>query len=321
MKRFVNCFAFALFIIVSIQSVSAARLLIPGGELIGLVLEDQTVTVAAIDEELGQDAKAAGLQVGDRLVTINGQPIHSAADVKQILAGCDGYLQLEVQRSGQTKRLKLMAQATADGPKLGVQLREGVTGVGTVTYYEPQTSAFGALGHGVNQGNQGLLAMEKGQVFEAAVLSVRKGQVGQPGQLMGSLAGNTTIGSLRKNTAQGIFGKLDQKTSGEKLPVAEKGQIHPGDATIRSTINDQGVQEYSVEILKIYANPKCASRNMLLRVTDPRLLETTGGIVQGMSGSPIIQGGMLVGAVTHVLVNDPTTGYGIFIENMLDAAA
>ena len=321
MKRFTNCLAFVLFLFLFCESVSAARLLVPGGQLIGLALEDHTVTIAAIDETLGDNAKAAGLQVGDQLVAINGKTVTRAEDVKEILDHCDGNLQLEIRRKGEKKIIRLTARATADGPKLGVHLKEGITGVGTVTYYEPQDGSFGALGHGVNDGDHNLLAMEKGQVFGAAVLSVRKGQVGAPGQLMGSLSGAGTIGSLSRNTAQGIFGKLETKISGQKLPVAENDQVRTGDAIIRSTIGDQGVQEYSVEILKIYPNPRCASRNMLLRVTDPRLLETTGGIVQGMSGSPIIQDGMLIGAVTHVLVSDPTTGYGIFIENMLDAAA
>ena len=137
---------------------------------------------------------------------------------------------------------------------------------------------------------------------------------------MGTLTDRQPIGALSKNTAQGVFGKLDIQVSGEAIPVAEADQIHTGHATIRSTVGDSQVQEYSVEILKIYANSAATGRNMLLKVTDPRLLETTGGIVQGMSGSPLVQDGKLIGAVTHVLVNDPTMGYGIFIENMLEAA-
>ena len=150
---------------------------------------------------------------------------------------------------------------------------------------------------------------------------MKKGAVGTPGQLMGQLTSQDTLGSISKNTAQGVFGTLTSPVSAAPLPIAEPGEVKTGAATIRSTVDGATLQEYSVEILKIYPNSNERTRNMLIRVTDPALLQTTGGIVQGMSGSPIIQDGKLIGAVTHVLVNDPTTGYGIFIENMLDAAA
>jgi stage IV sporulation protein B len=150
---------------------------------------------------------------------------------------------------------------------------------------------------------------------------VVKGKAGNPGQLLGSLKDKTPIGTIEKNVEQGIFGRVTSGWQGEVLPVADNDEICTGAAKIRSNISGEEVQEYSVEILKIYPSSKGGGRNMLIKITDPRLLETTGGIVQGMSGSPIIQKGKLIGAVTHVLVNDPTRGYGIFIENMLDAAA
>jgi stage IV sporulation protein B len=138
---------------------------------------------------------------------------------------------------------------------------------------------------------------------------------------MGSIESRTPIGELTANTAQGVFGIAADPWKGAVIPVAEKNEVRTGSATIRSTVQGTSLQEYSVEILKIYPQDRAGGRNLLLRITDPELLALTGGIVQGMSGSPIIQNGKLVGAVTHVLVNDPTTGYGIFIENMLDAAA
>jgi stage IV sporulation protein B len=163
--------------------------------------------------------------------------------------------------------------------------------------------------------------MTQGRVYNASVLTVRTGKVGAPGQLMSSVTGGDVIGSLRKNTPQGVFGTADMQVAEEKLPVGTKEDVRCGAATIRSTVAGCTVREYSVEIVKIYPNSGPSGRNMLIRITDPALLAATGGIVQGMSGSPIIQDGKLIGAVTHVLVNDPTTGYGIFIENMLDAAA
>lgn len=303
------------------QSVSAARLLVPGGEVIGLELGDNTVTIAAFDEETGSSAQAAGLKVGDRITHINGQTICSTGDIRDALNRSDGIIKMKINRSGKEKELQIAPSITSDGPRLGVYLKQGITGIGTVTWYDPDTGAFGALGHGVNDQSGNLLQLRQGTAYEASVVSVKKGRSGTPGQLLGVLNGEEPIGVLKKNTNQGVFGIAQTGWTGEKLPTAATGEIQTGSATILSTVADGVVQEYSVEILKIYSNQRSSGRNMLLRVTDPRLLDTTGGIVQGMSGSPIIQDGKLVGAVTHVLVNDPTTGYGIFIENMLDAAA
>ena len=162
--------------------------------------------------------------------------------------------------------------------------------------------------------------MTEGNAYDARVVSVRKGKIGEPGQLMGSVERLEPLGELTANTAQGVFGISQKGWQGKTLPVADPTEVKTGQATILSTVSGKQVREYSVEILKIYPKARLAGRNLLIHVTDPALLEATGGIVQGMSGSPIIQNGKLVGAVTHVLVNDPTTGYGIFIENMLDAA-
>ena len=166
-----------------------------------------------------------------------------------------------------------------------------------------------------------VLQLTEGTTYDAQVTSVKKGTAGRPGQLMGTVTDPESTGIIEKNTDRGIFGNVTRSATTEPLPLADRDAVRTGAATIRSTIDGNCVQEYSVEIMKIYPNAKSKSRNMLLKVTDPQLLEATGGIVQGMSGSPIIQDGKLIGAVTHVLVNDPTTGYGIFIENMLDAAA
>ena len=308
----------ALCLILSVQTVFAAQLLVPGGQIVGLELEDQTVTVAAFE---GQASKNCGLHVGDRLVSVNGEPVHSVQDVRDALKRTDGETEISVLRDGKAKKLRITPQITKDGPRLGVYLKQGITGVGTVTWYDPDSGAFGALGHGVNHADGGLIKMAQGKVYEATVLSVKTGRSGTPGQLMSAITGSGVIGSLSKNTVQGVFGTAELSKKEEMLPVGGKDQVHTGTAVIRSTVKDSQVQEYSVEILKVYPNSGATGRNMLLRVTDPELLAATGGIVQGMSGSPIIQDGKLVGAVTHVLVNDPTTGYGIFIENMLDAAA
>ena len=327
--RFAICF---LTVCLVIAPVSAAKLLIPGGQVIGIHLRDGTVTVAAIDEALGQPCKKAGLAPGDRIAAIDGKPIHTPEDLRTALSKSDGTVEVSILRSGHAKKLHICPTATKNGPRLGIYLKEGTTGIGTVTYLDPETGDFAALGHGVNDPNGNCLSMRSGEIFPSSVLSVKKGAVGTPGQLMGTLTNTTPRGQLSKNAQSGIFGATvgadahigpdpGLRSSAEPLPVASKNEIRPGPATIRSTVSGTDTREYSVEIVKIYATDSRTGRNMLIRITDPALLRTTGGIVQGMSGSPIIQNGKLVGAVTHVLVNDPTTGYGIFIENMLDAAS
>lgn len=300
---------------------SAARTLIPVGQVVGLALGDNTVTVAAFDEQLGQTARTAGLQVGDRILTVDGRSVSSANDVRDALNCSDGTVKLTVMRNQKQTQLSVTPAVTQQGPKLGVYLKEGVTGVGTVTWYDPATSRFGTLGHGVNNAKGELLNMVSGTAYKATILSVRKGACGEPGQLMGALKEAEPVGTLYKNTGKGVFGTTKSGWTGEPLPLADAKDVKTGPAVIRSTVQGDKVQEYSVEILKVYPNAGASGRNILLHITDPTLLDITGGIVQGMSGSPIIQDGKLVGAVTHVLVNDPTTGYGIFIENMLDAAA
>jgi stage IV sporulation protein B len=298
----------------------AARMLVPGGQVIGIELQDGTVSVAAVDDTLGAQIRAAGIQPGDRILTIDGKPITDAQDVRYQLERSDGTVELEVEREGKRKIMEVKPAITRDGPRLGVYLRQGVTGVGTVSWYDPDTGSFGALGHGVNAPDGKLLSMKTGSVYEATVADVVKGTAGQPGQLLGSLKSREPAGTLDRNTDRGIFGKARFSQRGEPMAVAAPGEVRTGEATIFSTVGSEPRQEYRVEILKIYPGTRQTQRNMLLKVTDPRLLEATGGIVQGMSGSPLVQDGKLIGAVTHVLVNDPTMGYGIFIENMLEAA-
>ena len=298
-----------------------AKELIPVGQVVGLELQSGSVTVEGFDTELGAAAKEAGLREGDILQKINGQPVRCADDVRQALQKSSGTVTVVYSRGGKTGSCRMTPHITANGPKLGVYLRQGITGIGTVTWYDPETGMFATLGHGVSGSDGSLVSMTDGSAYPARIMKVKRGMSGAPGQLVGSIAGDRPVGSLTKNTARGVFGKTDSAWDMPPMEVAQAGEIRTGKATILSTVDDGGVREYSVEILKIYPKSRQNGRNMLIRVTDAALLECTGGIVQGMSGSPIIQDGKLVGAVTHVLVNDPTTGYGIFIENMMDAAA
>ncbi|MGM9584775.1 MAG: SpoIVB peptidase S55 domain-containing protein [Faecousia sp.] len=321
MKRLARLLSLSLAVLALLPlPTRAAQQLIPVGQVIGLQLYNDTVTVAAYDDVLGGTARSAGLKIGDRILEIDGKPIACAEDVRSAMEESQGALQLTVNRSGRQRQLTLNPAETKDGPKMGVYLRQGIAGIGTVTFYDPDTGVFGALGHGVSDGS-GLLQMTRGSAYDAVVTDVKKGKSGDPGQLKGAAESAAPMAPLLRNTAQGVFGIYRPGWKGEALPVADYGQIHTGEASIRAQIGSGTAQEYSVEILKIYPETREDGRNFLLKVTDPDLLSTTGGIVQGMSGSPILQDGRLIGAVTHVLVNDPTAGYGIYIQNMLDAAA
>ena len=311
----------AILLILTVIPVQAQGVdyLVPGGQVIGLKLEDDSVTVAAFDHTM-EAGKKGGLQIGDEILSIDDTTVDCAQDVRDALVRSGGQIKMVIRRQSQTHRLTIEPQITAQGPKLGIYLKEGVTGIGTVTWYDPDTGSFGTLGHGVHDRTGALLNLVSGQIYGAEVLSVKAGQAGAPGQLRGGIDGQKVLGTIRRNTAKGVFGKSDTPFAGTALPVAASDSIRTGSATILSTVAGSTVQEYSVEIVKLYPDARDTGRNMLIRITDQRLLDATGGIVQGMSGSPIIQDGKLIGAVTHVLVNDPTRGYGIFIENMLDAA-
>lgn len=298
----------------------AAEMLVPVGQVIGLELYNDTVTVVAFDDRCCA-ARDSGLQIGDEIRKIDDHTIDTAEDVRLALKESDGSVDLTVRRGGKERQLHLEPEITADGPKLGVYLRQGITGIGTVTWYDPETDTFATLGHAVNDGKGNLLKMSRGQVYPATVVSVQKGKSGTPGQLKGALDTNVLLGKLTGNTERGVFGTAPDAWEGDAIPVASCEEIQTGSAVIRATVSDGAPRDYSVEIVRIYPKSRADGRNLLIKVTDPALLDATGGIVQGMSGSPIIQDGKLIGAVTHVLVNDPTTGYGIFIENMLDAAA
>ena len=322
MKRWLSNIALTMVLLLFLSlPCLAAQALVPGGQLVALELSNDTVTIAAFDDTCSGPARDAGLQVGDQLLAIGNQRITCAEDVRQAMKNCGTQVELKVLRGSREETLVLSPAQTEDGPRLGVYLRQGIAGIGTVTWYDPQTHRFGTLGHGVNDSSGVLMPMARGRCMEAGVASVKPGKAGEPGQLRGKAGADTNLGTLEKNTPQGVFGVLREDLPGDALELAPFEEIHTGPATIRSTVGENGVQEYSVEILKIYPKDRTDCRNFLLRVTDPQLLNTTGGIVQGMSGSPIIQDGKLIGAVTHVLVNDPTRGYGIFIENMLDAAS
>lgn len=312
--RFTQLFLVCLLLPVTAH---AEKTLVPVGKLIGLHLQDGTVRVAEFDGQRGQAIYRAGVRVGDEILQIDAVQIHSASDVPRALAESTGKIQLTYRRGSKISTVPLEVQP---GQRLGLSLRQGIAGVGTVTWYDPTSGSFGTLGHGVSNDRGVLLQLEKGDAYHASVTELQMGRVGQPGALKGAAVSDTPFGELLKNTPQGVFGVSRSGMAGKAVPVGRWENLHIGTAQIRSTVSGSTPKDYTVEITRIYPG-RSDGRDMMLKVTDPELLGRTGGIVQGMSGSPILQDGVLIGAVTHVLVSEPTIGYGIFIGNMLDAAA
>lgn len=317
MKKF-RCLVAAVWVFVLCTWTSAMpRTLVPGGCTVGIKLYSKGMVITGFEEHSA--AKAAGLKKGDVIIAVDGETIHTAQRLRDCLD--EERVVVTVLRKGKQESFPVKTEETSDGRKLGAYIRDSMAGIGTVTYYDPETGTFGALGHGVNDVDADvLLPLEAGVVVSSSVSEVKKGKVGEPGELKGVFDVHRILGPVEQNTELGIFGKLTEPFSGKALPAAGADEVETGNAVILSNIEGTKIQTYSVEILKIYAEDEGSGKNMLLRVTDETLLQRTGGIVQGMSGSPIIQNGKIVGAVTHVLVNDPERGYGIFIENMLKAA-
>ena len=305
---------------------------IPLGRAVGIKLFSDGVLVVGLSsldtpEGPASPGRTSGLKAGDVITHMDGSEVDTIEEVQDHLAQHPGEkMTLQVQRGEES--LQLAAQAvktTAGSYQLGVWLRDSMAGIGTMTFYDPDSGVFAALGHGINDVDTAkLMPLETGSIMGATVSDVKKGAAGEPGELHGDFDLTADLGTLYANTEQGIFGRLEDAALAQDLQpveVAGRDQVQTGRATILSNIAGDAVEEYEVEITHLYPENAGDSRNLMLRVTDQRLLEATGGIVQGMSGSPILQNGKLVGAVTHVLVNDPTRGYGILAENMLDTAA
>ena len=279
-RLFMGLCSLSLFI----TTAFAADMLIPVGQVIGLELFNDTVTVVAFDDciHAGRDA---GLQIGDEIQKIDEHTIETAEDVRRALNCSDGSVNMTVVRSGRQRQLHMQPQITAEGPKLGVFLRQGIVGIGTVTWYDPETASFATLGHAVNDSKGKLLKMSRGSAYPAKIISVQKGKSGAPGQLKGALNQEMLLGSLTGNTGCGVFGIAPGKWNGEAVPVGRSEEVNEGSAIIRSTVSDGMPKDYSVEIIKVYPQSRSDGRNMLIKVTDPELLAVTGGIVQGMGVS------------------------------------
>lgn len=266
-------------------------------------------------------AQTAGIQEGDIILSINGEKISSKKQLTKLVESSAGQpLSLVVRRGEQLTSLHLspVRSSLDNSYHLGLWVRDSSAGIGTMTFYDPNNGCFAGLGHAICDVDTGqLMPLSQGEIVEASIIGVHAGKSGSPGQLQGAFVANRSIGSLYTNSYNGVYGRpMNQPVDAQTIPMAQCQEVRQGPVKILTTVSGQKPQLFDACIEKLSLSQDEPTKNMILRITDPDLLELSGGIVQGMSGSPIIQDGMLVGAVTHVFVNDPTRGYGIFAENM-----
>ena len=294
-------------------------MLLPVGQTVGIKLFARGVVVAKLPAGR-TPARSCGLREGDVILSCGGEAVTSTEQFQSLLqkSGKQG-AELSVQRQGRRLRLPVEPEPNDRGSYcIGAWVRDSMAGIGTMTYYDPADGSFGALGHGITDVDTALLMpFSNGSILPAGVKAVRRGEIGKAGELRGDFDLHTDLGPLWANTENGIFGTLTGTPPvGKALPV---GTPRTGKAVLLSNAAGGKPKAYEIEILKTDLE-EAHGRNLVLSVTDPALIDCTGGIVQGMSGSPILQDGKLVGAVTHVLLNDPTKGYGISMDSMLNAA-
>lgn len=301
-----------------------ARELVPLGVIAGIKMETDgliTAGLTQIETEQGKmsPAKDAGIKEGDILISADGVRIDSIEKLKTAVDGSDGTLNMELLRDGKRVNVKVNVFAESGGDKkIGVLVKDSVLGIGTVTYYDPQTGCYGGLGHGVNDNSGNLIPLKCGELTGVRLNGIECGEKGSAGELKGDFT-DETLGTMKLNTKGGVFGELSAEPAGKSIPVCGMGELKLGAAQIYSSVSGS-VKAYDIRIRAIYHGDVLSGRDMLIEVTDPELIALTGGIVRGMSGSPIIQDGKLAGAVTHVLVNDPHKGYAISTEHMLSCS-
>lgn len=309
------------------------RVLIPGGQSVGIKMNVKGVLVVGLEEIETQDAVVspgylAGLQIGDTILSVNGKPVYYADDVQKIVNAGQSQnepLVLKVLRKSETLTIKVKpVRSYADGSyKLGIWVKEKIAGIGTLSFYDPETGVFAALGHGIYESKTNtLLEAAEGELLHTEVKSIKEGSAGVPGEIRGIFyAGEKPLGSVKTNSSFGVYSVCEDTEAMEGIEpmvMATQDQIEEGPACILTTINGSQVERFEIDIVKVNKQKDVDGKGLELEVTDERLLSYSGGIVQGMSGSPIIQHNRLVGAVTHVFVNNPTKGYGIFAEWMVD---
>ena len=324
MKKAFLTGCWAVLLLSALTVPAYAQELIVGGQAVGIQITTEGVLVgglSSVETASGsvRPAEDAGLKTGDLIVSVDGRPVSDAAALTDAIAACDGQepLRLGLRRGGKQLTVEVTPVLSDEGrPMLGILLRDGLTGIGTLTFCDPASGLYGALGHSINDAQTGLtIPVREGTLSDAQIISVKPGASGAPGELNGAADLGRLLGGIDRNTEEGIFGFLYEDLGGRRL---ETGSIAAGPASILSTVEGRELREYAVEVNRVYR--EADGTHAMLSVTDAELLQKTGGIVQGMSGSPIIQNGKLVGAVTHVFVSDPRRGYALSIQDMLRTA-
>lgn len=299
---------------------------IPVGTTVGLKLYTNGVLVVGMSEINGKKPyEKTGIEEGDMIISLDEDAITCTADLIQKVNKSNGKeINIKYIREGAEYNTEITPiKTSANEYKLGLWVRDTAAGVGTITYYEPATKSFAALGHGIlDIDTEKLINIANGEIVTANILSIVKGEKGKPGEIRGTISSKNTIGQVSKNTNLGIYGRIDDVSklnidTSNELEVALRNEIKTGKAKILCSLENGVREEYEIEIKKIYKNNNTDNKSMLIEVTDERLLEKTGGIIQGMSGSPIVQDGKFIGAVTHVLVNNPKQGYAVFADMMI----
>lgn len=298
---------------------------IPLGNAIGLKLYTEGVLIVGMSEIEGKRPyEFSGIKEGDRIISIDNKKIETTEDLIETVNSSKGKeVSIKYVRENSEEVTNITPVQTKQNEyKLGLWVRDAAAGVGTASFYIPSTGMFASLGHGITDIDTGdLITISNGELVSTNIVSIQKGEKGKPGEIKGSIEGSSKIGEVYKNTSFGIFGKVSNKNSlkvtESEMEILNRDEIKKGKAQIICELEDGKKEHYDIEIQRIYTANNKDNKSMLIKITDERLLEKTGGIIQGMSGSPIIQNGKFVGAVTHVLVNDPTTGYGVFADMML----
>lgn len=314
-------------------STAPSKTVIPGGRCIGVTLNTAGVLVVELSDIVTADgqhlspAKNAGVKIGDLIQSFDNHSISTVAELTSAISASGGKsCALQINRDGKTTELLVEPKASnADGSfKIGAWVKDAASGIGTLTFYDPETKKFAALGHGICDPETGkIIPIHDGSILSSTIVSIDKGEKGFPGELNGIFKENSPLlGTISQNSETGIHGTATAELfdGGTPIPIADRKSVTPGKAEIFANIEGSAVEKFDAEIIKIIPKTISNQKDFIIRITDAKLINKTGGIVQGMSGSPIIQNGKLVGAVTHVFVNDPTRGYGIFIENMLAEA-
>ena len=305
----------------------------PGGISIGVKINNKGALVVGYSdisthEGLSESpGKVAGIELGDIIEEVNGENIETCSDLISKVKTCrNDEMTVKILRGNSeiTKKVSLIKEDNEY--KIGLWVRDSTAGIGTLTFYDKDSKTFGALGHPITDGDTNVsFNIKSGTLLRSSVLSIKKGERGNPGEIKGLFINeNESIGNIEKNTKSGIYGdgsaELINPNFNKAMTVAYRDEIKEGHAQIITTVEDGGAKAYDIEILKLLPQDEPGSKSMIIKIVDPVLLEKTGGIVQGMSGSPIIQNGKIIGAVTHVLINKPDVGYGIYIEGMLQDA-